>query len=92
MAKNLHRLTDRNSAGAPIISVRQNSVYENNLLVSVDGSPVQPHGPSVHASPVTANGSNKLFIENIRVNRLSDSDSCGHPRVAGSPNTFIGSE
>lgn len=92
MAKNLHRLTDRNTAGAPIIQVLQNSVYENNLLVSVDGSPVAGHGPGPHSSPVTANGSNHLFIENIRVNRLYDPDSCGHQRIAGSPNTFIGDE
>lgn len=96
MAKNIHRLGDYNSYGAPIISVNQNSVYVDNLLISVDGSKVQDHIPSmsgfVHKNVTTTNGSNKLFIENKRVNRLNDPDSCGHVRISGSPNLYIGDE
>lgn len=85
----VHRLTDDNTAGAPITSTVQNTVYANNLLVGVDGSPVQGHGPGVHAGPLTANGSTNVFIENIPVNRKGDEDTCGHPRNVGSPDVYV---
>jgi uncharacterized Zn-binding protein involved in type VI secretion len=85
----VHRLTDDNTAGAPIVRVIQSSVYTNNLLTSVDGSPVQGHGPGKHGGPLTAHGSNNVFIENIPVNRQGDSDTCGHSRATGSPDVFV---
>ena len=85
----VHRLTDPNTAGAPIIVVIQNSVFTNYLLTSVDGSPVEGHGPGVHAGPLTANGSSNVFIEYIPVNRLGDPDTCGHPRAIGSPDVYV---
>jgi uncharacterized Zn-binding protein involved in type VI secretion len=85
----VHRKDDRNTAGAPIIKVRQSRVYANNRLVSVDGSNVQRHGPGKHAGPVTANGSRNVFIERIPVNFRGNADSCGHPRAAGSQNVFV---
>jgi uncharacterized Zn-binding protein involved in type VI secretion len=85
----VHRLTDPNTAGAPIIEVIQSSVYTNYLLTSVDGSPVQGHGTGEHSSPVTANGSTNVFIEYIPVNRLGDPDTCGHPRADGSPDVYV---
>lgn len=84
----VHRLTDPNTAGAPIIEVIQKTVFANNLLVSVDGSPVQGHGPGEHSSPVTANGCKTVFIQFIPVNDRGDPDSCGHPRAQGSPDVF----
>ena len=85
----VHRLTDDNTAGAPIISTVQTTVYANSLLVGVDGSPVAGHGPGVHAGPLTANGSTDVFIENIPVNRKGDPDTCGHPRNIGSPDVYV---
>lgn len=85
----VHRLTDPNTAGAPIIVVIQNSVFTNYLLTSVDGSPVQGHGPGLHGGPLTANGSSNVFIEYIPVNRLGDPDTCGHPRAIGSPDVYV---
>lgn len=87
--KNVQRLTDKNDALAPITSCLQSSVFANGLLIAVDGSPVQGHGPLVHTAPVTANGSSTVKINNIPVNRKDDSDSCGHIRVDGSPDVFI---
>lgn len=84
----VHRLTDPNTAKAPIIEVIQKSVYTNYLLTSVDGCPVEGHGPGVHSSPLTANGSPNVFIEYIPVNRLGDPDTCGHPRDTGSPDVY----
>lgn len=85
----IHRRTDRNTAGAPITKVRQSTVYANNLLVSVDGSDVRGHGPGKHASPKTANGSRNVFINNIPVNKRGDHDTCGHPRASGSNNVQV---
>lgn len=94
MAKNIQRQGDANSAGATIVSVKQNSVYIENRLVSVDGSKVKDHIPGMfgfqHKNVVTANGSSRLYIENKRVNRMGDADSCGHPRVVGSATVFLG--
>ena len=84
----VHRLTDPNTAGAPIIEVIQKTVFANYLLVSVDGCPVQGHGPGEHAGPLTANGCQSVFIEYIPVNDRGDPDTCGHPRAQGSPNVF----
>lgn len=85
----LHRLGDLNTADAPIVDTVQKSVYANNALVSVDGSPVAGHGLPPHAGPFTANGSRSVFIENIPVNRRGDPDTCGDARVQGSPDVFI---
>jgi uncharacterized Zn-binding protein involved in type VI secretion len=85
----VHRLTDPNTAGAPIVEVIQQTVFANNLLVSIDGSPVEGHGPGEHAGPLTANGSLNVFINGIPVNKLGDPDTCGHPRAQGSPDVFV---
>jgi len=85
----VHRLFDTNTADAEITSVVQSSVYVNNLLASVDGSHVQGHGPGKHSSPLTAQGSNNVFIENIPVNRQGDNDTCGHSRNIGSPDVYV---
>jgi uncharacterized Zn-binding protein involved in type VI secretion len=87
----VHRLTDPNTDDAPVIQTVQSTVYANNLLIAVDGSPVEGHGIGEHADPVTANGSTNVFIENIPVNRLGDEDSCGHPRAEGSPDVYVNS-
>ena len=85
----IHRLTDPNTAGAPIVEVIQQTVFANNLLVSVDGCPVEGHGLPPHSSPLTANGSQTVFIQNIPVNKRGDPDTCGHPRDSGSPDVFV---
>jgi uncharacterized Zn-binding protein involved in type VI secretion len=87
----VHRLTDPNDDDAPVIQTVQSTVYANNLLIAVDGSPVEGHGSGEHSDPVTANGSNNVYIENIPVNRRGDEDSCGHARAEGSPDVYANS-
>jgi uncharacterized Zn-binding protein involved in type VI secretion len=84
----VHRLSDPNDDDAVVTSVIQNTVYANNMLVSVDGSPVESHGLGEHDSPETANGSSTVFINGIPVNRQGDEDTCGHVRAEGSPDVF----
>ena len=87
--REIHRLYDPNEDDAIIVEVIQSTVFANNLLVSVDGCPVEEHGTGEHDSPVTANGSTTVFINGIPVNRRGDADSCGHPREQGSSNVFV---
>lgn len=88
----VHRVGDSNDGGGIISSSLQSTVFANNLLVSVDGSPVTPHIPfePPHVGTITANGSSTVFINGIRVNRLGDADSCGHTRIDGSPDVYVG--
>lgn len=86
----IHRVTDPNTAGAPVTSSLQSTVIAGGQLVAVDGSPVAGHGVGVHAAPVTANGDTTVLIENIPVNSKGDADSCGHPRAAGLSSVIVG--
>ena len=94
MAKRVHRMNDWNSAGGTITSIPQGTVYANNLLVAVDGSIGTGHPPCpipsihCHSNWDTAEGRNTVFAHNIPVNCEGDSDTCGHPRINGSPNVF----
>ena len=90
MSKPVHRLGDPNDDGAAVTEVAQGTVYANNILIAIDGSPVEEHGLGEHDSPVTANGSATVFIGVIPVNRQGDADSCGHTRAEVSPNVNVG--
>ena len=91
----IHRLGDANTAGGQIISIPQSTVFANNLLVCVDGSIGTSHPPcplpAIHCAGawVTTSGGPTVFAGNIPVNKIGDSDSCGHARAAGSPDVFM---
>ena len=94
--RRVHRMGDPNSAGGRIDMIPQGSVWTNNLLTSVDSSRGTSHpccpapGCHIHCYHVwqTANGRRTVYAENIPINCEGDSDTCGHPRAAGSPNVF----
>jgi uncharacterized Zn-binding protein involved in type VI secretion len=90
MSKPIHRLGDVNDDDAAITEIPQNTVYANGLLVSVDGSSIEPHFFLLDFFAVTANGSPTVFIGGIPVNREGDEDDCGHVREGGSPDVFVG--
>lgn len=85
----VHRLFDKNTAGAPIIATLQKTVFANFLPVSVTGSPVKPHGPGKHHKPFTGIGCPNVFANYLPVNVRGNIDTCGHIRAFGSPNVFI---
>ena len=88
MAK-VQRKTDANSGGGTITDTKTNTnVFANGLLISINGSTVSNHG--THTGVITANGSTKVFIHGIGVNRTGDADSCGDTRSGGSTNVFVG--
>ena len=87
---NVHRIGDPNSAGAPVVGSLQTRVFVNGQIVAVDGSPVAGHGTGTHSNPITTSGSLRVYAGGFPVNRQGDPDSCGHIRVGGSPNVFVG--
>ena len=88
----VQRIGDVNDYGAPTTNGDGNStVYANNILINVDGSSVATHFPlDAHSGVVTANGSSNVFAHNVSVNFTDNPDSCGHVRVGGSSNVFVG--
>lgn len=93
MSAPIQRLTDSNSGGGSITNTDGNStVFANNLLVSVDGSIGSGHGKRKHkpGAWATAGGSGSVFAHGVPVNYTGNSDTCGHARVGGSGNVFVG--
>lgn len=90
MSNQIHRLGDRNDAGAAITSTKQTFVKVGGQPVATDGDPVAGHGIPPHSSPTTANGTTFVKIGGIPINRQNDSDSCGHKRNQGSSSVKIG--
>jgi len=88
------RLGDANGAGGTIVSTLQSTVFINGILASTLGSGVSPHincpDDLRHCAATVSTGSVTVFIGGIPAVRITDSDSCGHQRVIGSPNVFIG--
>jgi uncharacterized Zn-binding protein involved in type VI secretion len=78
---------DANNAGG--IGSSSVNVKANSKSVLVDGSSVSPHPPS-HTGIVTANGSSKVKVNGIPINRTGDADSCLHTRIGGSSNVNAG--
>jgi hypothetical protein len=75
-----------------VLTPPQNSVYANNKLVAVIGTPIAAHSPCplvpIHCGAVMSTGSDNVFAENIEVCRENDSCSCGHTST-GSDNVFV---
>lgn len=93
MSAPIQRLTDSNSGGGSITNTDGNStVFANNLLVSVDGSIGSGHGKRKHkpGAWATAGGSGSVFAHGVPVNYTGNGDTCGHARVGGSGNVFVG--
>ena len=83
----VHRNGDSNTGGG-IVNCSRN-VNVNGSSISVDGDSVTPHPPS-HTGIVTANGSSKVKVNGIPINRTGDADSCLHTRIGGSSNVNAG--
>jgi uncharacterized Zn-binding protein involved in type VI secretion len=85
----VQRQGDPNSSGG-INTSGVTSVRVNGRPIVVPGISVTPHpccgqkGCGVHCSAVTSGGSKSVRAGGKAVIRDDDSDTCGHPRVAGS--------
>lgn len=90
----VQRKSDSNSGGGSITTTDGNStVYANNLLVSVNGSIGTGHGRGSHAGGAwqTTSGSGRVFAHGVEVNFTGNPDTCGHDRIGGSGDVFVGS-
>lgn len=91
--KPAQRKSDSNDGGGSITTTDGNStVYANNLLVSVNGSIGTGHGPGPHVGGAwqTTSGSGTVFAHGVEVNFTGNPDTCGHARVGGSGDVFVG--
>lgn len=78
----------QDAAGGLLLGNRQDFVFVEGTLWAVYLDPVTPHGPPPHSSPVMAEGSSFIFINDIPVCREGHLASCGHA-TTGSSNMYI---
>ena len=96
MSKNVQRVGDRNSAGGVILR-GDSTVLVNGRAIALQNSPVSPHPccgaqgcPPVHCNAQTRASSNNILVNGLPLIILNDTDTCGHTRVAGSPDVVVG--
>jgi uncharacterized Zn-binding protein involved in type VI secretion len=96
MSRAIQRVGDQNSAGGLILR-GDNSVLVNGRPIAVQNAPVSPHPccgqrgcPPVHCNAQTRATSSKILVNGIPVILVDDTDTCGHRRVAGSPDVRAG--
>lgn len=93
--KPTQRVGDSNSGGGKIVK-GVNSVRVNGKPISVLGNPVACHNPcgqpggSPHCNAKTKNTQKTVRAGGKPVIKTGDTDTCGHGRVGGSPNVFVG--
>lgn len=92
----VQRVGDRNSAGG-VITTGDDSVLINGRAVAIQGSAVSPHPccgqrgcPPTHCNARTQTTNNTVLVNGRPLIFTDDKDTCGHPRVSGSPNVIVG--
>lgn len=87
------------NAGGGVAQGGVPSVRVNGLAVMIPAQPVTPHPPygrrgrrTIHnnGSQVTAGGVASVRANGQPIVVTDDSDTCGHPRVGGSPDVRVG--
>ncbi len=92
MSQPAQRKEDSNDGNGVLNDIKQSSFFVNSKLASVDGSMGTSHPPDQkHTQGVwqTSGGSAVFTAENKPVNVTTNSDTCGHKRIGGSPDFFI---
>lgn len=80
-------LVDLNLSGTAGINTYTR--IENNIPALL-GARVQGHGISPHAVPIRmAQASPNVFVNNVRLCRVTDAASCGHPISNGASTVFV---
>lgn len=92
----VQRVGDRNSRGG-ILLVGVPSVLVNYRPIAVIGNPITPHPPFPPAPPAPPHQKARAIATQRSVTagykpvvKTGDPDTCGHPRVGGSTNVFVG--
>jgi uncharacterized Zn-binding protein involved in type VI secretion len=92
----VQRVGDQNSAGGIILN-GDNTVLINGRAVAIQGVNVSPHPccgqrgcPPTHCNAKTQSNNSTVLVNGIPLIFTDDLDTCGHPRVGGSPNVTVG--
>ena len=94
MAFPIVRQGDSNGAGGRAI-VPRTKVWASGRPIAAFASSVTPHpccgapGCSVHCAASITGGSATVFAEGLPVHKVSDVDTCGHPRVQGDRRVLV---
>jgi len=86
---------DANAGGGLAIAPRP-TVWAAGRPLAAFLSPVSPHpccgspGCSIHCAAAIGGGSTTVLAEGFPVHRVSDIDTCAHPRVTGVFNVLVG--
>lgn len=91
------RVGDKNAAGG-VILLGDSTVLVNNRPIAVIGAKVTPHPccgrkgcPPTHCSAKTTSTNATVLVNGKPIVTSGDLDTCGHARLGGSTNVFIGS-
>lgn len=88
----VERKGDANSGGGKIIGNYSSNVFVNGKNVALLNSTVSNHSPRTgkHVMPTVVEASSSVFANGRGVTFNGAKDSCGHVRVEGSPDVFVG--
>lgn len=92
----IQRVGDPNSAGGLIVS-GDPTVLVNGRPIAIQNVAVTPHPccgqrgcPPIHCDARTQSNAANILVNGRPVILAGDIDTCGHPRVAGSPDVRAG--
>ena len=91
----VQRVGDKDSAGG-VIQAGDSSVLVNGQEIAIPNAYVTTHPPygrgtdPHHHAKTKSSQNSTVFVNGKLVLVTGDTDTCGHPRVGGSPNVTIG--
>jgi uncharacterized Zn-binding protein involved in type VI secretion len=96
MSRAVQRVGDQNSAGGLILR-GDSTVLVNGRAIAIQNAPVSPHPccgrqgcPPIHCNAQTQANNSEILVNGIPLIMTNDLDTCGHPRVGGSPDVMWG--
>jgi uncharacterized Zn-binding protein involved in type VI secretion len=96
MSRAVQRVGDQNSAGGLILR-GDATVLVNGRPIAIRNAPVSPHPccgaqgcPPIHCNAQTQTNTSEILVNGIPLIVNNDVDTCGHTRVGGSPDVFLG--
>ncbi len=96
MGRAVQRVGDQNSAGGLILR-GDSTVLVNGRPIAIQNAPVSPHPccgakgcPPIHCNAQTQANTSEILVNGIPLIMTNDIDTCGHPRVGGSPDVVMG--
>ena len=92
----VQRVGDQNNAGGVILN-GDSSVLVNGRAIAIQGASVSAHPccgqrgcPPTHCNAKTQAKNSTVLVNGVPLIFTNDIDTCGHSRIAGSPNVTVG--